>query len=201
MKVTIVVAFAVGYLLVSSRGTLAVGAVGIAALLHPWFAVVVAASGTVVHLIDRIHHARGISAVSDDDGALAVELVGLGVTAGLPFRNAAALTVDQLDGPVARDITRALRSISAGQLPSVDRDDIQSMFSSAAASEATGMPLAGTLNAVAADRRRAAAAASRERLAKLPVKMLFPLAFLILPGFVLLTVVPPLMSGLSRLGV
>jgi pilus assembly protein TadC len=63
------------------------------------------------------------------------------------------------------------------------------------------MPLAGTLNAVAADRRRAAAAASRERLAKLPVKMLFPLAFLILPGFVLLTVVPPLMSGLSRLGV
>jgi pilus assembly protein TadC len=61
------------------------------------------------------------------------------------------------------------------------------------------MPLAGQLNAMALDRRRAAAAASRERLARLPVKMLFPLAFLILPGFVLLTVVPPLMSGLSKL--
>jgi hypothetical protein len=201
MTVTVVVALAVGYVLVPSRRVLAMGVVGIAALIHPWFAVVVAASGTVVHRIGRIRHVRGIRAVSDNDGVLAVELVGLGVTAGLPFRNAAALTADQLDGPVARDITRALRSVSAGQLPSIDQDDVQSMFTSAAASETTGMPLAGMLNAVAADRRRAAAAASRERLAKLPVKMLFPLAFLILPGFVLLTVVPPLMSGLSRLGV
>ena len=201
MTVTIVVALAVGYVLVPSRRTLAMGVVGIATLIHPWAAIVVAASGILLHRIRRIHHARGVSAVSDNDGVLAVELVGLGVTAGLPFRNAAALTADQLDGPVARDIARALRSVSAGQLPSIDRDDVQSMFSAAAASETTGMPLAGTLNAVAADRRRAAAAASRERLAKLPVKMLFPLAFLILPGFVLLTVVPPLMSGLSRLGV
>lgn len=200
MTVTVVVAFAAGYLLVPSRRTLAMGVVAIAALIHPWIAVVVAASGIAVHRIGRIHHARVVDAVSDNDGVLAVELVGLGVTSGLPFRNAAALTADQLDGPVARDITRALRSVSSGQLPSIDRDDVQSMFSSAAASETTGMPLAGTLNAIAADRRRAAAAASRERLAKLPVKMLFPLAFLILPGFVLLTVVPPLMSGLSRLG-
>jgi pilus assembly protein TadC len=75
------------------------------------------------------------------------------------------------------------------------------MFGAADASESTGMPLAATLTALASDRRRVAAAASRERLAKLPVKMLFPLAFLILPGFVLLTVIPPLISGLSKLGV
>jgi hypothetical protein len=35
----------------------------------------------------------------------------------------------------------------------------------------------------------------------LPVKLLFPLALLILPGFLLLTVGPALLTGLNRLGV
>ena len=62
------------------------------------------------------------------------------------------------------------------------------------------MPIAAALNALATDRKRVAAAAASEHLSKLPVKMLFPLAFLILPGFVMLTVLPPLLSGLSKLG-
>ena len=137
---------------------------------------------------------------SDEDATLAVELVGLGVTAGLPFRSAAALTAQQIGGEVGREISSGLRNLEAGMAPSLARDDIRSIFDVAASSETTGMPLADTLNTIAREKRRDAAAAARERLGKLPVKMLFPLAFLILPGFVLLTVVPPLVSGLSRLG-
>jgi pilus assembly protein TadC len=109
------------------------------------------------------------------------------------------MTADQLSGPIGDEISQALRSVAAGQQPSITSPAIRSMFNLAESSERAGMPLAGQLNATALDRRRAVASASRERLAKLPVKMLFPLAFLILPGFVLLTVVPPLMSGLSKL--
>ncbi len=201
MAVTMVVAAAAGYMLVPSRRTLALGAMAMALSIHPLLAVMLGGLGVVGRQLVHIRQARDVTTDNARQGVLAFELVGLGVTAGLPFRNAATLTADQLDGPVALEISKALRSVGAGQQPLIEMPELQSMFSAAEASETTGMPLVGTLNSLALDRRRADAAASRERLAKLPVKMLFPLAFLILPGFVLLTVVPPLMSGLSRLGV
>ena len=43
------------------------------------------------------------------------------------------------------------------------------------------------------------AAAEREKIERLPVKLLFPLAFLILPGFILVAVVPSIISGISEL--
>lgn len=200
MTMVIAVTAAVGCVLVPSRKVLFIGAVGLAVLVDPLLGIVVVGCGVAILQLDRIRRTRTRGQDTERDGVLAVELVGLGVTAGLPFRNAAALTADQIGGPVAREINQALRSVGAGQQALATTHDIQSMFSVAEASETTGMPLAGTLNAVSLDRRRADASASRERLAKLPVKMLFPLAFLILPGFVLLTVVPPLVSGLSKLG-
>ncbi len=201
MLITVVTIAALGYLLVPSRWTLAIWSIGAAAvIIHPLLAVVLIASGIALRRVHLIRTARSAHTITGNDSVLAVELVGLGVVSGLPFRNAAGLTALQLGGPVASEINRALRSVSAGQPPSIEIPDIQALFSASDASENSGMPLAGIITAMAADRRRAAAAVSRERLAKLPVKMLFPLAFLILPGFVLLTVVPPLISGLSNLG-
>jgi Flp pilus assembly protein TadB len=200
MELTVVCTAVVGYALFPSRRALTMGAVALVSLVHPMAAIVVVGAGFAIHRLIGIRQSRSAHTGSNGDGLLAVELVGLGVTAGLPFRNAAAITSAQVSEPVAREMSRALRSVSAGQPPSIEIPEIRSMFSAAQASESSGTPLAGTLNAVARDSRRASAAASKERLAKLPVKMLFPLAFLILPGFVLLTVVPPLMSGLSKLG-
>ncbi len=201
MLITVVTVAALGYLLVPSRWMLAIGSIGaVAVIIHPLLAVVLLGSGIVLRRVSLIRAARDARTAAGSDSVLAVELVGLGVVSGLPFRNAAGLTALQIGGPVASEINQALRSVNAGQPPSIGIPDIQALFSAADASENSGMPLAGTITAMAADRRRAAAAVSRERLAKLPVKMLFPLAFLILPGFVLLTVVPPLVSGLSNLG-
>jgi Flp pilus assembly protein TadB len=200
MEVAIVVGSTLGYALFPTRRVLAMVVVALATLVHPMVAVAVVGCGVAAHRLIHIREARALREDSSNDGLLAIELVGLGVTSGLPFRNAASLTAEQIDGQVGKEITQALRSVSAGRQPSIDISEVRAMFSAAIASETTGMPLAATLNATALDLRRAAAAASRERLAKLPVKMLFPLAFLILPGFVLLTVVPPLMSGLSKLG-
>jgi pilus assembly protein TadC len=200
MSMAIVVLAVLGYTLFPSRKVLAVCGVAMVAFIHPLLAVVAFGSGVAIAQAIRRGRRRGSGATVDRDAVLAIELVGLGVTSGLPFRNAAALTAKQMDDPVANEIAQALRSLNAGQPPSFTLADVQSMFGAAQASETTGMPIAGMLNALALDRRRALAAAARERLAKLPVKMLFPLALLILPGFILLTVVPPLMSGLSRLG-
>jgi Flp pilus assembly protein TadB len=201
MLLTVVMVAVFGYLVAPSRWILVIGCIGtVAVVIHPLLAVVLLSSGIGLRRLNLIRATRSARTAKGHDSVLAVELVGLGVVSGLPFRNAAGLTALQLRGPVASEINRALRSISAGQQPSIATPDIQALFSAADASENSGMPLAGTITAMAADLRRAAAAVSRERLAKLPVKMLFPLAFLILPGFVLLTVVPPLISGLSNLG-
>ncbi len=67
------------------------------------------------------------------------------------------------------------------------------------ASEDLGAPAGPALSRVAdevrADLRRRAEARARV----LPVKLLFPLVFLVLPAFGLLTVVPALLSALARL--
>lgn len=184
----------------SARITALVAVVAIALAIHPFIGVATVGCGVALHHLQRIRASRIGERDVDSDSVLAVELVGLGVTAGLPFRNAASMTADQIRGPVGAEIAGGLRSVGAGHTPHLSTPAIQSMFSLAESAERTGVPLASQLNAAATDRRRAAAAVAREGLAKLPVKMLFPLTFLILPGFVLLTVVPPLMSGLSRLG-
>jgi hypothetical protein len=201
MSMAIVVVAVLGYMLFPSRAVLALCGLAMVASIHSLLAVVLLGSGIAIAHAVRISRRRGSGTTANRDAVLAIELVGLGVTSGLPFRNAAALTAKQMDDPVAHEIVQALRSVNAGRPPSFTLADVQSMFGAARASETTGMPIAAMLNALALDRRKAAAAAAREKLAKLPVKMLFPLALLILPGFVLLTVVPPLMSGLSRLGI
>ena len=73
------------------------------------------------------------------------------------------------------------------------------MMSEADRSATTGAPLAVSLEAIAATMRSERASASRERMARLPIKLLFPLALLTLPGFVLMAVGPAVVSGLSRL--
>lgn len=189
------------YVFAPSRITLVGGAFFAVALVDPVLALTAAAVAVLVVGLARIRRSRGADGLSREDGLLAVELVALGVTAGLPFRNAAALTADQIGGAIGHEINRALRRLGAGYQPLIGSGDLRSVFNVASAAEASGMPIAAALNALSTDRRRAAAAEAREQLSKLPVKMLFPLAFLILPGFVMLTVVPPLLSGLSRLGI
>ncbi|HEY7283530.1 MAG TPA: type II secretion system F family protein, partial [Actinomycetota bacterium] len=62
--------------------------------------------------------------------------------------------------------------------------------------ESLGTPLAESLRRRADEVREARRAAAAERARKAPVKMLFPLVFMILPAFLLLTVVPVLLSTL-----
>lgn len=201
MLMSVVAIAALSYLLVPKPRTIALGVVGVvAAMVHPLLAIVVGAAGVGIRHVRQLRRAREHNSAVTEDGVLAVELVSLGVVSGLTFRSAATLTAHQIEGTVAAEIVQALRSINAGEQPSARNPDIKAMFSAAEISENTGMPLAGTLTALASDRRRDAAGAAKESLARLPVKMLFPLAFLILPGFLLLVVVPPLISGLSTLG-
>ena len=67
------------------------------------------------------------------------------------------------------------------------------------ASSELGAPAAGALARLADEARAQARRRAETRARVLPVKLLFPLVFLVLPAFGLLTVAPALLSALSRL--
>jgi tight adherence protein C len=62
-----------------------------------------------------------------------------------------------------------------------------------------GTPVSVTLSDLAADVRRARRAGTAQRARTAPVKMLLPLVFLILPAFLLLTVVPVFVSTVEAI--
>ena len=66
-------------------------------------------------------------------------------------------------------------------------------------SEALGSSISDAMTELAAQVREARRAAAGERARKAPVKMLFPLVFLVLPAFLLLTVVPVLIATLKSI--
>jgi pilus assembly protein TadC len=67
------------------------------------------------------------------------------------------------------------------------------------ASDRLGAPVAPALNRLAAEERAALRRRADAHARRVPVRLLFPLVFLVLPAFVLLTLVPGLASGLARL--
>jgi len=65
--------------------------------------------------------------------------------------------------------------------------------------ETLGSSLSDSTIELAADVRAARRASVTERARTAPVKMLFPLVFLVLPAFLLLTVVPVLLTTLQTI--
>ena len=129
-----------------------------------------------------------------DDLSLLVDLTGLALTAGMTFPAAVTAGAEYVDESLSAEVLRVLRDrttdlgVTSGLFGVVDRALV------------TGAPMLPAVSGYAAalrseERHRRLAAVRR-----LPVKLLFPLSLLILPGFLLLTVGPALLGGLQRLG-
>ena len=65
-------------------------------------------------------------------------------------------------------------------------------------SDRTGAPIAPALERLAVEERTQLRRRAEARARKVPVRLLFPLVFLVLPAFGLLTVVPALLAGFGR---
>ena len=84
----------------------------------------------------------------------------------------------------------------------VTRTEVPSLRALAAAvfrSQQLGTVLGTTLRRVAEDLRRERRTRAEEAARKAPIKMLFPLVFLILPAFLLLTVGPVVLATIRSL--
>ena len=141
------------------------------------------------------------ASTSLDDLASFLDAVVVGLDAGLTFERALAGIIERVPG-LARgeDARRLLADLRLGQglLPSLRmfaRDDEEARIAAlVSASSRFGAPLAPLLvvhaNAIRARQRHEDEAKAR----RLPVLMLFPLAFCILPALLIVFLGPPLLS-------
>jgi pilus assembly protein TadC len=116
------------------------------------------------------------------------------------FDAAFSTAASEIGGDVARSMMRRLRTFRHDVDDQDDDHPIARLMALARRSEMSGSGLADELRVLAETEYAIDAAATAERLARLPVTMLFPLALLILPGFILVAVAPPLISGITRIG-
>ena len=121
----------------------------------------------------------------------------MGLTAGLTFPAAVEAATTAVPGDESVRLRRAVRlDAEAGSVPS----DYPGLFLVARRALATGAPLAPAVSGYAAALRNEERSRQLTAARRLPVKLLFPLALLILPGFLLLTVGPAVLGSLERLG-
>ena len=135
-------------------------------------------------------------AVEDDDALLA-ELAALGLTAGLTFPAAVEAATTAVPGESSAELRRASRTYrnDDGYL-----SDDPGLLIVARRALSTGAPLLPAVSGYATALRDAERSRRLVAARRLPVKLLFPLALLILPGFLILTVGPALLGSLERLG-
>ncbi len=111
------------------------------------------------------------------------------------------------DGPLYDELGLALRQVHLGRDRTgaleemCDRNpapELRRVCRSLTRAERFGGPIAASIAEIAADLRAARFQAARAQAARAPVKLLFPLVFMILPSFILLTVGGFVLSILSR---
>lgn len=141
--------------------------------------------------------------LADADVALFADLVVLGVGAGFSLRSsieeAGTHVVEELRLEVA-GLIDAMDAIGVAPALSAARGRLGELGRVTAAAALSGAPLAAAVGAYASARRHREHSAAVERARRLPVRMLLPLALLILPGFVVLAVGPAVLQSLARLG-
>ncbi len=140
---------------------------------------------------------------ADREVPLLLDVVAASCSAGLSGQLAFRRAVSATEGPLSEELEDVFRSVELGarwrdEFPAAaDRLGLADLGRAAAAvtrAESLGTSLSETLVQLSDDVRAARRAAATERARKAPVKMLFPLVLLILPAFLLLTVVPVLVT-------
>ena len=137
-----------------------------------------------------------------------LDLLAAGSSAGLSAPLALRRCRSALRGPLADELGASLDAVDLGSrwrdelhalADRLDLPDLRRAVAAITRTETLGSSLAETTAELAADVRASRRASITERARTAPVKMLFPLVFLVLPAFLLLTVVPVLLTTVQSI--
>jgi tight adherence protein C len=130
----------------------------------------------------------------------------ISVQAGLGFESAMGRAGSNGSGPLAEELIRTLQDIQVGRSRKdayldmserVDVPDVRSFIRAVVQADAYGVAIAGVLKAQAQDMRIKRKQRAEEHAMKMPVKMLFPLIFFILPTLFIVLLGPTVVTILE----
>lgn len=145
------------------------------------------------------------SSTAASSAADLARLLSIAAAAGLPLGTALEIVADDLTGPVGEAVVRVVRSSRTSGLAAalLGADELGSLAPALARAQASGSPLASTLDAYLAAEASRRVTSALETARTAPVKLMVPLALLLLPGFTALVVGPTLLTHvleMTRLG-
>jgi tight adherence protein C len=138
-----------------------------------------------------------------------LDLLAAASSAGLGGPAAIRRAASGLRGPLGDELTAAAAAVGVGarwreEVRSIaerlELPDLSAAVRVLIRTETLGSSLAENLRGLSVDVRDARRARATERARTAPVKMLFPLVFMVLPAFLLLSVVPVLIATVRSLG-
>ena len=137
-----------------------------------------------------------------------IDLLGLVGGAGRPTVSALSDICPRVPEPFRSELSAVARRAAAGEsfVDSVRRlreslgPGVSPVVHAVTAAEVDGTPLRPALQRAADEAHRRRRVRAQEAARRVPVLMLFPLVFCVLPAFCLLTVVPLLVGTVSDLG-
>ncbi|WP_343071892.1 type II secretion system F family protein [Brevibacterium renqingii] len=136
--------------------------------------------------------------VADDQLAFDLDLVAICLTSGLPIPVALALTAEATGD--RSGLQRIGRAMTIGGRKLAEDDRLLPVLEVFEFSEHTGVGPAPLIESVAKELRDSSRRRQQEAAAALGVRLVLPLGVCILPAFLLLSVVPVVISLLSDLG-
>ena len=125
------------------------------------------------------------------------------VEAGLGFDAAMSRVATTNDGPLAQELERTISDLQAGMPRSqalralADRTqivEVRQLVTALLQAQKHGVPLAETLRVQSAEMRTKRKQKTEEKAAKVGVKLIFPIVVCFLPVFIIIAVVPAIMS-------
>ena len=135
-----------------------------------------------------------------------VDLLAISVEAGVGFEGALEIVCAHFDSPLAQELSRTLKEMELG-LPRrealqnlkkrTEVPDLSNFVLALTQADALGMPIGRILHTQAKEMRNKRRQRAREKAAKLPVKILFPLVVFIFPA-ILVVILGPAMASVSK---
>lgn len=146
---------------------------------------------------------RGQRRIDRIDAALPelIDVLTATVEAGLSFGSSLAMCADRFDGPLGQELRLTLREQSMGLSTTAalenmrercDTQSVRAFVRAVSQGESLGVSIGAMMRNLASETRKRRRTVAQERIQKAPVKLLFPLIFLIFPSLMVVLLYPAL---------
>lgn len=137
-----------------------------------------------------------------------IDLLLATIEAGLGFAGSLQLVANRFDGPLGQELRLTLHEQSMGLsteqalsnlLERCDTPSVRAFVRAISQGESLGVSIGAMMRNLAAETRKRRRQAANEKVQKAPVKMLFPLVFMIFPALLIVLLYPAIHQVLSQL--